>query len=670
VCLVVSAGCAGASSPSGGWEGDPDSIVAKLCDDKPKKNVASHGGLSPEEAELRRRGIAALRSGRIHKARDLFDEALELAPNNVSLTALSKAADDALARSGEDASKTFDRTAPVKMKRASGRSAAEHARPPRLARLRKIPLSTYERLGVHDLRPLDTSQLPEIPHLLRRRQSLTGVFAHPDHGILIYGAGTEGTVAHVKGERVRLADYAGYVAKKDAGGGWRVTYAVVAGDVMYAALLVGSQNFIAANDLRDGKPLWRSERTAVNTNFVLVGDYVVTTRTVGSNNELVALSRHTGRELAHHPLSIVPSYLTQKNGIVFARSWADDIEAIQLEQGGDAALAKILASETAPLPDERARVFAFKGPSFTAIASAHTCAVDQALRDIDAGDYEAANARLTALESVYPHHSLVVSLAAASRHMQRETDEAVDLSRVRPRELQSIPIPIVPAAPSTDELVKVGGGPAEDLPVWAERLGLEQFSIQPDALPTSIPRSFGTHPISEWTRAEDGHVAIYGRRFVVVMKKNRVEAAFDAMPLINKANTPKLKLSGVQGVHFARRKGQTLFINWTTQPYGGGIAAVDLSTGRLRWRSETEVQAVNFVLTRDHIVMTASSRLLLLDQKEGSLLNEKQLDATPRALAVSGGRVLVNGDNGIQEFEIGAAPPRAKQWNGSQWSGG
>jgi hypothetical protein len=135
----------------------------------------------------------------------------------------------------------------------------------------------------------------------------------------------------------------------------------------------------------------------------------------------------------------------------------------------------------------------------------------------------------------------------------------------------------------------------------------------------------------------------------MLVRDGRLDQAFDARPLLTRPDAAPAP----DAVDLAMRRGDTLFVSFTDPVERlGGVAVIDLVTGRARWRSMPLPSGSPFALAGEDVVVTAGSTLQLLRASDGSLVGQLSLEQTARGLAFVRERLLVNLNTGSHEYAI------------------
>lgn len=651
VLVYFLSACGAPTEPK--WAGDPEALVPELCGDVPKVDA---GALPSEAVELRTKGMKALRDGDFVVASELFGEAIDLAPSNVGLVALHAVANDRLRVSAKEKGEEYDKQRPVKLEPPTDEPPT--APPVDPISVREIGKVRFEEKD--DLRAAGGMfRREQLPPVLRRVYSLRSFAVHEDRGVVIYARNQRYLVLQVGPDGasppLHIADYAKLV-DKEGRKPVAVHSATFSDDAIYAVMTVDGGMWIYAHDRDTGKLLWRLAANGVRT-IAVVGDHLVGLM----HKQLLVLDRRTGGERARHTTRQWPRQLVVRDGYIFAVA-RDEAEVFELGAGRGAqiqhadSLADFIRRVSGTDDVSPPNVFASAPAAAVEIAPEHQCAVTHALAELDAGQYEAAAARLTRMERFYPHHPVVLALTATSRYMRRHAREQMDLSEAHVRAFSPLEEPDASRdVESGASLVQVSTRPAENLSRWATRHGVSRYSIDPDDLPTEIPRHYGRHEISEWVGdAEGGHVIIYGRRYVVLARDGKVEAAFDGKTLFGAKHDLNAFNPGVNLglLHLATRRGDQLFISFTDSMSRRGLASIDISTGRMRWRSATTFVATQFVVAQDHVVAAYGRNVHILRASDGAVIGTSLLRDTLRAMAVAGEKILVNSFSGSDAYAI------------------
>jgi hypothetical protein len=101
---------------------------------------------------------------------------------------------------------------------------------------------------------------------------------------------------------------------------------VATGHRTYARSSRGKNAFLSALGLKTGRLLWRSDPLVANANnFLLRDGYIISGYGFTAEKDfLYVLERATGRTVARVPLKKSPSYLVEKNGKLFVRTYSYD----------------------------------------------------------------------------------------------------------------------------------------------------------------------------------------------------------------------------------------------------------------------------------------------------------------------------------------------------------
>jgi hypothetical protein len=101
---------------------------------------------------------------------------------------------------------------------------------------------------------------------------------------------------------------------------------VSTGHLTYAHASGGRNAFVSAIDLATGKLLWQSAPLVSNArNFIVRGNHIITGYGFTKEHDYVyVLDRATGRTLSRLQLKKSPSYLIEKNGALYVRTYSYD----------------------------------------------------------------------------------------------------------------------------------------------------------------------------------------------------------------------------------------------------------------------------------------------------------------------------------------------------------
>ena len=648
--LALTCGLGCGPSTEAKWAGDPGSLVPELCGNPPKP-----AKIDDKAAEKRMRGIEALRRGDFINAKQRFEDALDLEPSNVALVALHAVAEDGVAVSVTDSVELFDKQRPIKIEREDGPPAGRKVRTIPFYRVGEVSVETNE-----DHRLLNAASTDLVPRTLRRVNNLKQVIGHAQGGVIVYQRNQRHYVVQLMqtAPRVRVADYSAFV-DKDNKNQTQVVSAAFDGDVLYSAIVFDGEPVLMAHNRHTGKSIWQRGGSHYG-NLRVVGDHlVVTAGKMGQRaTDVVVLDRDNGIQVARQPLNQWNPYLAVRDGLVFSLSGSQafvyELGPRKVTVSNGASVSSLLKKDE---DEDEPNVFAFPPDKAVSIAEEHRCGVELAMAELDGGDFGAAAARMTSMERIYPNHPVVVALAATSRYMRRQGESSIDYSGIVARAVSPLPAPRTKSNDNyTSSLTSVGPVEAfEPLPRWAERHRVKRYSVLPDELPESIPRHYGRHALTEWVQDRaGGHTVIYGGRYVMLLRGDKVEAAFDGHTLFD----DRANRSRTRGyVHLAERVGNKLLISFTDLMGRSGVASIDMARASVDWRTASDVYANNFVVARDHIIATMGGELLVIRPRDGELVGRMSPGGrlgigSIRAIAPARERVLVHGTSGSVEFAI------------------
>jgi len=304
-------------------------------------------------------------------------------------------------------------------------------------------------------------------------------------------------------------------------------------------------------------------------------------------------------------------------------------------------------------------------PAAPVSAAAHRA---RGLTALDAGQYHLARAAFAASLAAAPDNlaSLALLDAATQALLASQSAAAEAFARVRPTVVAAPPPRAtvvreapVSARPSIIKLVqvRVTVDPRPDDSAWlrdhdAELPELEvpnPMRGEPGNLPPGVAPLWGTHVLVQAISRPPHTILFYGPdyrggRHIAVLAGNRRLGFLD----LTACERPATWAEVADGVLLV-----TLGDDDTAY-----VAALELTTGELLWRSEPGVaSAANFVVHGAHLLTARDDALFVLDRRTGATLATHPLTGSPQYLLVRGRRLAVRTDAADHEFVL--TPPRA-----------
>lgn len=294
-------------------------------------------------------------------------------------------------------------------------------------------------------------------------------------------------------------------------------------------------------------------------------------------------------------------------------------------------------------------------------AAAHRA---RGLTALDAGQYHLARAAFAASLAAAPDNLANLALldAATQALLASQSAAAEAFARVRPTVVAAPPPRAtvlreapVSARPATIKLVQlhVTVDPRPDDETWlrdhdAELPELEvpnPMRGEPGNLPPGVAPLWGTHVLVQAISRPPHTILFYGPdyrggRLVAVLGPADRRLAFLDLTACERPATWAEVADGVLLV--------TLGDDDTAY-----VAALELTTGELLWRSEPGVaSAANFVVHGAHLLTARDDALFVLDRRTGATLSTHPLTGSPQYLLVRGRRLAVRTDAADHEFEL------------------
>ena len=450
----------------------------------------------------------------------------------------------------------------------------------------------------------------------------------------------------------------------------------------YAKEVSGKNGFIAAVGLDSGELLWCSEPLVGNAqNFVVAGRHLIAGYGFTAEPDfLFVLDIATGKTEEKQALPSGPSYLLRKGDRLFVRTYDTDL-VFRLQPTAPAAPEAQLGS------DASARAFV--------VDPEVRCLVDLALSQIDARDGKGLHETVDALHARQVDDTLVLALSGAQVFLEQRHDHpGIDLGARPIVALESPPweyafrgVSAEPRGGTANAPLETNQGPAPKLvallrttadPVRDMRKPKtfdpsQPFFIAPvdkGKLPTGargdIPSSFGTDDLRAVIPSGDRIILVYGGRYVAIVNGSTIEHVldFEAYRHPPKAN-PQWAEFAVEDVTYALVVGTVLYVSngggsYAREVFGkkGFMSAIDLTTGKLIWRSEALVSNSTFGIIGDYVATgygftDEPDSLFLLRRDTGKFAAKAHVDSAPHAVTVSGNRVHVEAYANVYDFEVG-----------------
>jgi hypothetical protein len=310
------------------------------------------------------------------------------------------------------------------------------------------------------------------------------------------------------------------------------------------------------------------------------------------------------------------------------------------------------------------------------------------LAAMDAGRFDLARQEFAAVLDVAPGNLAVQTLydAATRAMLAAQREASLSFTNLQPT--------VLPAPPWQHRLVRevaVAGGRAPKLVLaserrngvtddveWLQRNGLRlpEYEVpnpmrgEPGNLPPHLPAMFGRFVMVQAIAHPDHTILTYGDdygggRFVAVLDaESRLLAFFDFEAWrLAPDNVPGDLAFVDQRVTWAEAAGGVLYVATGHRTYAKSskgmnayLAALDLATGELLWRSDPLVAgAQNFVLHGAHILsgygFTAEpDHALVLDRRTGRTVARTRVASGPQLLFVRDGKLYLRTYDTDYEF--------------------
>jgi outer membrane protein assembly factor BamB len=627
--------------------------------------------------------IDALLAGRYRDAAIGLEAVIRKHPRDLASLHLHYAAAAGLARAGAAARKSLRApvaVAPIPLQYELHSSIAVGSTAPlpalrKLSEQRNLIVDDAEWLQKHRLEVPRSSptaaQTPEQVPPAIDGERLSSVFSHRDHFIGVYltkvGVFAPGKLPH-------LFDFT-HITRL---GAVDVGYAQVVGDALLVQLgrngdtedAQGRNGYIVAVSLDDGQILWSSgPRVASAANFAVIGASVVSGFGFGFSaqpDHLHVLDVATGRTRQAIPLRKAASWIIPKGDKLFVRTYDTDYEFA-------------LAGPATPPPV--AELGPDVGDTARAADAEVPCWVEVAVAGMEARDVPRLRTAQDALDRRGADEPVVTAIAAAAQFLEQRqspTWRGVDLMGGEETVVASPPWEYarnVPAAAPDQppRLVRrVVPTPIAERQKRRDTQGTRAIPLPGRrraglAAPSEIdpPADYGFEPLRRAFRAGDGHLLVYGGRWVVrVDARGDAVRAFDLEQLRHPPRVdPQWKQFAVQEITGAAIVGDVLYIadgggSYAREVFGkkGFMTALDARTGKLLWRSQPLVTGGIFVVYGDYLITgygftDEADYLYLLRRADGTVVQRASLPSAPTDIYLDASIVRVNA-GGTHDFDL------------------
>ncbi|MEJ7728753.1 MAG: hypothetical protein WKG00_06015 [Polyangiaceae bacterium] len=482
-------------------------------------------------ATERAAAVEALLAGRYKDAATGLEAVIRKHPRDLASLHLHYAAAAGVARGGAVARKSLRPAvaiAPIPLEYELHSSIAIGSAAPlpalrKLSEQRNLIVDDGDWLQNHGLevpesRPTAAQTPEQVPRAIEGER-LSSVLSHRDHHIGIYQT-TVGVFA--AGKQPRLFDFARITGR----GAVAIGYAQVVGQALlvqlarngYTQEVQGRTGYIVALSLDDGHLLWSSgPRVASAANFAVIGGSVVSGfGFTAEPDHLYVLDVATGRTQQKIALRKAASWIIPKGDKLFVRTYDTDYE---LALGGPAAPAP--AAELGPNVGELVR----------AADAEVRCWVAVAVAGMEVRDLAPLRAAQDALDQRGADEPLVTGIAAAAQFLEQRQSpnwRGVDLLRGEETVVEAPPWEYtrnVPAAapgrsprlvrrdvltPSPERQKRFDAQAARGSPLSGRGRGRPSPKSDIDA-----PAAYGFEPLRRIIPTADGHLLLYGGRWVV-----------------------------------------------------------------------------------------------------------------------------------------------------------
>ena len=646
-------------------------------------------GGAPSE---RQRGVDALLRHSSAEANAIFVGVLAKNPGDLGAETLRIASAKDLARSNASASADFEQAAvssppalPLhyQLVRPAAAQGQDTLHLDKVSMAKNLITDDDAWLKKNGLTPPTRRPRPEeIPEFVAAQihgARLDHLFVHADHQIGVYGKEV-GVFAPGLPPRAfdlsRMAVTEGRVPLD-------VDFAEVAGKVLflqlshngYAKEVGGKNGFIAAVDIDTGALLWCSEPLVGNAqNFVIVGRHLVAGYGFTAEPDfLFVLDTATGKTEEKQSLPSGPTYLLRKDDKLFIRTYDTDLVYRFSPSAPAAPEASLGSGASARSVDVDPEI---------------RCFVDVALKQIDGRDARGLADTIEALRSRRSDETLLLALSGAQSFLSERHDHpGIDLGTrpivvVEPptweyafRGVGSTPSNATASTAKTPRLRAVSrasADPVRDMrapKVFDPSKPLFLAPVEKGKLPPGargdIPSSFGVDDLRAVIPSGDRLILIYGGRYVAIVNGSTTEYVldFEAYRHPPKAN-PQWAEFAVEDVTFAHVEGTVLYVSngggsYAREVFGkkAFMSAIDLTTGKLIWRSDPLVAGSTFGIVGDFIATgygftDEPDNLFLLRRDTGKVAAKAHLDSAPESVVVSGTRVHVESYSNAYDFEV------------------
>jgi hypothetical protein len=635
--------------------------VAKSTVDDPAR--ASAACVEPKLAPAKKRddGIDAFLGGRVSEALDLLDDAVRSDPSDRAANAFRRGTMMKIDARKTRAAEELKMIAPVVL--APVPTTRTHKRSIEGITGGKVKLekesekknlitdnNDWEKRNQLSSPRVDAARVDSVapPAVGDRPHS---VFKHADHVVAIYSSLI---VISGDGRRTVVFDTTEVVR-----GGFQIGFAQLVGGTLIvqagnngsAKEAKGKNAYLAAYDGGNGSVVWSSEPLVASAaEAIVTGGSIITGYGFTAEPDFVfVLDLATGAVEQKIAVKKSPEAIRAKGDRVYVRTYDTDY------------VFKSATPLAAAPPSNLSRYADAMAP----VDAETRCFVRNATAAIAARDRAALKLAVDALSARSKDRLLLEFLRS----------EESQLGETRRFDLAAAPFVALPAPPwdatspttakaATDpKLVKVKSAKSDASGSRQSTFspGKPWFIAPADAntpLPegvrADIPRTFGLEDLRAILPHGDKTLLVYGGRFLAIVRGDVAERVFDFEtfrhpPKVN----PQYKEFAVQDVTYAEVEDGILYVcngggSYAKEVFGkkGFLSAIEVSSGKLLWRSAPLTCNSTFVISGAHIISgygftDEPDFVFLVRRADGAIVQRVPVDTAPESISVDKNRVHV-----------------------------
>ncbi len=344
--------------------------------------------------------------------------------------------------------------------------------------------------------------------------------------------------------------------------------------------------------------------------FAIVGEGTYVTGSAGSGT-IRAIDLTNGKVVDKKPIGFLPLYIVRK----------DDRILVEGNGAGEAELAATSKLDAVTPSDLPPSVTPTK-PSAEAVARTK-CFLERAARAPRRARRQGRGGRDRRARR--PDDRAASALHAAGRFLVDEAvhpDDAIDLTAKPPVTVETVPLgtrgttsKLGPAPVLTQKESKSTAAPTAKIgeppppapnPPRIDYAPSIPFQLPDDYAGTAMQRSYAGVTGEGASDKTVGNLAIFGTSDVVVLRGRHVQTILDVAPLLRLA--PTEPAPGTIAHAAIRGDRVYLCVVGSAPVYNGSVFAIDVTTGKVAWRSDANTCSIRFVDLGDYLVTAHGPR--------------------------------------------------------------